>query len=163
MVTNAKKIKLLKEIQETLKGRHLRYSKKFKARLKVDMDDGALLCVFGCYNRFLTMYMKSDIIYTTYRGSFVRMVLTEHFKERFKLRYCDTDRWRFYAVKELSILLNNYDKIGSKPVRVKTRHGWAVVVRCKNDVIKCITCVPAWKSRKNTPPMDAFTKIKQEV
>lgn len=83
MFTNAKKIKLLKEIQETLKGRRLRYSRKFKARLKVDMDDGTLLCVFGCYNRFLTMCMKSDAIYTTYRGSFVRVVLTKHFRERF--------------------------------------------------------------------------------
>lgn len=153
MFTNAKKIKLLKE---TLKGRHLRYSKKFKARLKVDMDD-TLLCVFGCFNRFLTMYMKSDAIYTTYRGSFVRIVLTEHFKERFKLRYCDTDRWRFYAVKELSTLLNNYDKIGSKPIKVRTRHGWAV------DARMMLLGVSVWRSRKITPPMDAFIKIKQEI
>lgn len=163
MYTNARKIKLLKEIQETLKDKHLRYSRRFKARLEVNMDNDTLLCVFGCYNRFLTMYMKSNTIYTTYRGSFVRVVLTKHFRERFKLRYCDTDRWRFYAVKELSTLLNNYDKIGSKPIRVKTRHGWTVVMRHKSNAIRCITYVPKWKSRKITPRMDAFIKIKQEI
>lgn len=44
MYTNARKIKLLKEIQETLKGKHLRYSRRFKARLEVDMDNDTLLC-----------------------------------------------------------------------------------------------------------------------
>lgn len=37
---STKKIKLLKEIQETLKGKHLSHSRKSK--LKVETEDGAL-------------------------------------------------------------------------------------------------------------------------
>lgn len=35
---STKKIKLLKEIQETLKGRHLSHSRKFKSKLKVETE-----------------------------------------------------------------------------------------------------------------------------
>lgn len=160
---STKKIKLLKEIQETLKGKHLSHSRKFKSKLKVETEDGALLCVFGCYNRFLTMYMRSATIYTTYRGRLIRITLSGHFIERFKLRYSNADKWKFYVVKELTTILNSYSKIEYKPIKVKTRHGWAVVVRCKSGSIKCITYVSVWNRRLITPPMDAFIKIKQEV
>lgn len=39
---STKKIKLLKEIQETLKGKHLSHSRKFKSKLKVETEVGLL-------------------------------------------------------------------------------------------------------------------------
>lgn len=156
-------IKKYRELTRTLGNKKVPYSLKFKESYVEEVDQDKLLVVIGCYNRFLTFYIYGThpiVVATMCQGIHVRLVVTAHFKERFIQRYNSSDMWRVFLVKELSTILTS--DTGNK-VKVRTRHGYAIVaVRYTGNVkvIYCITYVSRFRTfKKKNPPMTVFTKL----